>query len=324
MGITVNSVNARLRELKLLRDYGTENNLATTESPKSEYTLPTLPSEEMPTEDLVEHLTTRSRQRFEAKVAREWIPIQVNVQGPVGITFFGDPHIDDDYCDWDNLRSDIDMINKTECLWAVNLGDVSNNWIGRLQAEYAKSEASAKQGFQLAEWFIKKIKPLIIIRGNHDAWSGQGDPLEYIHQAGSMYEQWKALVELQWPNGRKAVLDIAHDHVGTSQFHPLHGQVRQARFNHSGKAADLYISGHRHTWGLMSTEMQGRVVWMCRARGFKDHGEYEVVKGFEAQKLGHTITAIFDPSADTETGFLSCFAEPQEAAEFLTYKRGRY
>ena len=27
------------------------------------------------------------------------------------------------------------------------------------------------------------------------------------------------------------------------------------------------------------------------------------VKGFEIQKLGHTITAIFDPSADTETGF---------------------
>ena len=42
-----------------------------------------------------------------------------------------------------------------------------------------------------------------------------------------------------------------------------------------------------------------------------------------ASALGLTITAIFDPSADTETGFLSCFAEPQEAAEFLTYKRGR-
>ena len=53
-----------------------------------------------------------------------------------------------------------------------------DNWIGRLPAEYAKSEASAKQGFQLAEWFIKKIKPLIIIRGNHDAWPGQDDPLK--------------------------------------------------------------------------------------------------------------------------------------------------
>ena len=140
--------------------------------------------------------------------------------------------------------------------------DHTDNWIGRLQAEYAKSEASAKQGFQFAEWFIKKIKPLVIIRGNHDAWSGQGDPLEYIHQAGSMYEQWKALVELQWPNGRKAVLDIAHDHVGTSQFHPLHGQVRQARFKRSSINADLFIAGHRHTWGLMTTEIQGRVVWM--------------------------------------------------------------
>ena len=62
---------------------------------------------------------------------------------------------------------------------------------------------------------------------------------------------------------------------------------------------------------------------MCRARGFKDHGKYESVKGFEIQKLGHTITAVFDPNAITETGFISCFAEPEEAAEFLTYKRGR-
>jgi len=45
---------------------------------------------------------------------------------------------------------------------------------------------------------------------------------------------------------------------------------------------------------LMSTEMKGRVVWGCRARGF------------EIQKLGHTIEAVFDPSADSETDFLRC------------------
>ena len=33
---------------------------------------------------------------------------------------------------------------------------------------------------------------------------------------------------------------------------------------------------------MMTTEMQGRVVHMCRAKGFKGHGEYEEVKGFEA------------------------------------------
>ena len=35
----------------------------------------------------------------------------------------------------------------------------------------------------------------------------------------------------------------------------------------------------------------------------------------EIQRLSHTIT---------ETGFISCFAEPQEAVAFLTYKRGRF
>ena len=46
-----------------------------------------------------------------------------------------------------------------------------------------------------------------------------------------------------------------------------------------------------------------------------------VWKGLRTSVASSTV--IFDPSADTETGFLSCFAEPQEAAEFLTYKRGR-
>ena len=50
--------------------------------------------------------------------------------------------------------------------------------------------------------------------------------------------------------------------------------------------------------------------------------DYATVKGFEVQRLGHTITAIFDRSTDTEKGFISCFAEPEEAAKFLTYKRG--
>ena len=44
---------------------------------------------------------------------------------------------------------------------------------------------------------------------------------------------------------------------------------------------------------------------------------------FEIQRLGHTITAVFDPNAITETGIISCFAEFEEAAEFLPYKRGR-
>ena len=73
---------------------------------------------------------------------------------------------------------------------------------------------------------------------------------------------------------------------------------------------------------MMTTEMQGRVVHMCRGKGYKGHAEYEEVKGFEAQHLGHTITVVFDPDPVSATGFISGFTEPQEAAEFLTYKQG--
>ena len=73
----------------------------------------------------------------------------------------------------------------------------------------------------------------------------------------------------------------------------------------------------------MSTEMQGRFVWICRAGGFKDFDEYQTVKVFEVQRLGHTVTAVFDPDGVSPTGFISYFAEQQEAAELLTYRRGR-
>ena len=35
----------------------------------------------------------------------------------------------------------------------------------------------------------------------------------------------------------------------------------------------------------MSTEMQGRVVWMCRARSFKDQGENETGHGLFSYRL---------------------------------------
>ena len=74
----------------------------------------------------------------------------------------------------------------------------------------------------------------------------------------------------------------------------LHGQVKEARCDKSGLSADIYIAGHRHTWGIMKTEMQGTVVHICRAKGFKGHGESREARGFAAQLLDHTTTAVFD------------------------------
>ena len=88
------------------------------------------------------------------------------------------------------------------------------------------------------------------------------------HQTGSILptpRQRVAIPSALWPDATSAVQLIGH---------------RQ----------QLYIAGHRHTWGLMSTEIQGRVVWVRRANGFKNVNQHETVRGFEVQRLGHTIT----------------------------------
>ena len=64
------------------------------------------------------------------------------------------------------------------------------------------------------------------------------------------------------------------------------------------------------------------MVRTSRTQGFKYHGEYGPGKGLEVEGLGYIITTIFDPSAGKEIGLLSGFAEPQDLAEFSTFKRG--
>ena len=59
-------------------------------------------------------------------------------------------------------------------------------------------------------------------------------------------------------------------------------------------------------WSLIGS-IEGKVLDIV-----EDKDEANRLK-LEIQRLGHTIT---------ETGFISCFAEPQEAVAFLTYKRG--
>ena len=69
------------------------------------YEIPHLPTEEMPTEELIERMTRGFERKKKAKQARKWINVKVDTDKPIGLAFLGDPHIDDSGCDWDPLRS---------------------------------------------------------------------------------------------------------------------------------------------------------------------------------------------------------------------------
>lgn len=275
--------------------------------------------DDIPITEVVEHLHKRFQQKKKSKESKKWIKIKMKSNKPIGLLWLGDPHIDDKYCDWDSLRRDLDVIQSSENIYGCSLGDYQNNWIGRLSRLYGEQETSHKTAWRLVEWLIEEMNPMILIGGNHDMWSGAGDPLKWMTKPHTILEDWEARIQLDFPNGTNCRIHAAHDMPGHSQFNPLHAQGKMAQ---KLSTADLYISGHRHNWALSHMELveQEKTCWLARARGYKYHDTFAHVKGFEQQKFGQSIMQIIDPQRSlNQTAHVQCYSDSVEGSRYLEY-----
>ena len=89
--------------------------------PVQGFSTPFLPTDKMPTDELIEHMTSRYNKRRNAKDARDPIPIRMSDDEPVGLMFFGDPHLDSPQCDWLELRRCAAICESTEGMRGVSL-----------------------------------------------------------------------------------------------------------------------------------------------------------------------------------------------------------
>ena len=134
------------------------------------------PSPELPIADLVADRKRRFELRSAHEDARKLIPVTVRSLQPIGILHFGDPHIDDDGSDISLLEEHARLVRETPGLYGATVGDITNNWIGRLAHLYSQQSTTACEAWRLAEWFIGEVRDwLYLVGGNHDAWSGAGD-----------------------------------------------------------------------------------------------------------------------------------------------------
>lgn len=279
--------------------------------------------DDLPIDEVIDHLHKRFSQRKKHKESKKWQSIKLKSNEPIALVWMGDPHIDDNYCDWDSLRRDLAVIQSNKNIYGCNLGDLQNNWIGRLSRLYGEQETSHKTAWKLVEWLIDEMNPLILIGGNHDMWSGAGDPINWMHMPHSINEAWEARVSLDFPNGRSCKIHAAHDMSGHSQWNNLHAQGKRAKM---GGQADLYISGHKHNWGLAQIEQVEleKTAWLARARGYKYYDTYAMVKGFEQQKFGQSIIQVVDPNSESSTSWIQCFADVVEGSKYLEYRLEKY
>jgi len=294
------------------------------EKKEPEVSLPVFPDDDIDALSILDHMAKRFKQRKAAADARKWFRVKVSTDEPIGITWFGDPHIGSNGCNVPLLRRDVDIASKTPGMYGANIGDTVDGWGGRLIKLYAENDVSKKTERLLARWFLRDsgVKWILWLAGNHDSMSGDFTHyMEACNVAMVPMIDWRAQFILAFPNGCEVKVDASHNHKGHSMWNPLHGQARAA---HMEEPADLFIAGHHHTWATHSEELpDGRVVKLLRARGYKFMDTHAARWQFAEQQNGASIVTILDPLTDSLTERVKVFEDVEAGADYLTYLRGR-
>ena len=286
---------------------------------------PTLPAGKVDIGELISRRKAAFARRSQFVEARKLIPVKVKSNQPIAVCFLGDPHVDDDSTDLEALERDIGLIRATPGLYAACIGDLQNNWIGRLARLYAHQETTAAQSWQLVEWMVQSLagKWLFMVQGNHDHWVGSGDPLRWIQRQAdvALTGDHTVRLALRFPNECEIRIAARHDWPGNSMWNPSHGQLRAATMtNHD----HIIVSGHKHTGGyqLIRIPASGMLAHCVQLGAYKIHDEYADALGLPARMISPSTTAIFDPVAG-ELGRVRIEHDTAAAADYLTWLRKR-
>jgi len=287
--------------------------------------IPTLPSGEIDIRTLIDRRKAVFARKDEAEQARKLIPVKVRTNDPIAITLIGDPHLDDDGTDLAALERDMEIIKRTKGMYAGSIGDIHNNWIGRLSHLWAHQETTQSQAWQLVEWFVKELREdwLFMVQGNHDNWSGVGDPLRWMQKQANVKLVGSNVVRLalRFPNQTEVRIAARHDWPGGSMWNPTHGQLKAALMAHHDH---VIVSGHRHTGGyqLMRIPSTGQLTHLLQLGSYKIHDDYADRLALLPRLISPSCTIIIDPKA-SELGLVRVEHDTESAANYLTWMRKR-
>ena len=281
--------------------------------------------DDMPIEELIAHREKKYKYKKNSRDTRQLINIKIKLNGPIGIAHFGDPHVDDDGTDLSQILHFMNILNDTEGMFAGNLGDIQNNWIGRLSFLYGQQSTSARESWKLTEYFVNKMNWLYLVAGNHDVWSGDGDPLEFImRDHKGLYERWGARMNLVFPNGKEIRINARHTFKGNSIWNTAHGVARAAQ---TGWSDHVLTCGHTHVSGyqVIKNPASGLISHALQVASFKILDNYADKLGLDDKNIFNCPVTIIDPKyEDDDNRLITTIFNPIEASEYLTYKRKKW
>ena len=257
-----------------------------------------------PIADLLDRKAKQYTRKAKRAAQEKWLPVYVpeHTGLPFGVMWFGDMHIDDDGCNVPQLRADLSLCAKTEGCYGAHIGDITNNWVGRLNSEHAKQSTSQRDARRLARHVIHDsgVQWMVWLLGNHDLWNEGGPILSLIADAATHVAEWDARLEIRYGAQGAACsgtpetwrVHASHAFKGSSMWNPTHGPSRAAQLSTD---ADLCVAGHIHTPGTQGFEVRERYARVVQARGYKHFAQYAKVKGYADHQNGAAVLSIFHP-----------------------------
>jgi hypothetical protein len=281
------------------------------------------PSEAIPLAELLERRRADFHRKQAWESASKLIGVDIADDQPIGLMLFGDPHLDDDGTNIELVERHIALCRETDGLYGIGIGDNTNNWVGRLAHLYAHQTAKKCDALTLAKWFFESVPWLFQVGGNHDLWSGDDSPLPWLaERCDTLYRPDGVRVALRFSNGREVRINSRHDFSGSSQWNPAHGPMKAAMMTWKDH---IILCGHRHTNGysLAYDAMTGVLSHAIRLGTYKQFDAYARSKGFPDGNFAPGVLAVVNPNAETETGLVTVFHEPEVGAKFLTMLRSK-
>jgi hypothetical protein len=331
LGLSIYAFKSRLKQARSLMDLHDKGHPVPSsiqKEPDDKFTVPYVPTEDLEFPELIEHLVKRYKKRDKAKKKSNWVEVKVDFNEPYMLVLVGDPHVDDNYFNAPKWLRDISIIQQHKpYIRSIMIGDNTNAWVGRLSRIYSDQNTTVTDAWRLVEHMMSKegFDPLISVAGNHDMWIDRGsDPMKWMQRARNLVAgDWNVNFTLVHPNKRKVKISASHDFPGHSQWNPLHSNLKASMM---GSQADIYCSGHKHNWAIMTMPInaQNRVVHLIRARGYKAYDEYATKLGHEPDttELGESIAIVIDPNGN-EHNYIHTFPDLEQGAEFLDFLRSR-
>lgn len=273
-------------------------------------------------DDTIEALIERRCKAYARKAKKRAKRLhRISRAGPFAICHFGDPHVDSDGCDWPELLRTVRVVRETAGMYAGNVGDVANNWVGRLAALYKDQSSTEHEAFQLAEWLLSAVEWDYLVLGNHDHWNQGGMLYRYIAGNASIrvLEDHEARIIYDHP-ANPAHLVVRHDFRGASMWNKAHGGMRRAKMRPWGH---IYVSGHRHTWASHVEEGadDGIPRTTLVVRGFKRFDTYAAKLDFPEDTLGASLTTVHDPDHVHPGERVRVYHCVEAAADYLGWLR---